>query len=1115
MATKKSLFLIVIIITLLFTFLMTSIIEKVKDDNLQLIFKNNLFELKNNYENFLLNIGDIADIIYEETIFTPKVIDILTQAAQVKSDSVQLTLLRDELQNILQKKYEIYKKHHVVQYHFVFSDNSSFLRMHNPTQFGDNLTDIRTDFTYVNTNKKELRKFVTGKFTQGFRNVYPLFDSNNNHIGAMEVSFDAYILEDYFTKIGSKHLHLLLNKNIINKTVWVNPDLAVKFTQSLENNSYMALQSKQKIIKEYEYSLIEKLDKVRTRLEAKMLKAEEFGIVLEDDTQSLIGSFYPIKQGLTDKVSIWIVSYGEKSYFSDVTHKTLNIIEILTNLFFLLLALFVYKQMIRKIESNKFALELQEEKLKYKQIMELASDGVHILDTQGNIVEFSQSFSTMLGYSSAELIGQHVTKWDALMSKEDIESRIDLLSETLMTEVATHRKKDGTTIDVELTAKAIMLDGKKYVYASSRDISLLKKEQAYFKTLSLRLQLALKSSKIGVWDLNLQRNTLSWDESMYTIYETTPEESPQQTLTNVWHEAVDIQDKVRINEKFNISILTHTEFNEQFWINTKQGTKKYLHAMALNEYDINNKALRMVGINIDITEQYQQLKKIQDTQEKFQTIFEESMDGIALISPLTQHILEFNTAAHEMLGYTSQEYGYLTTKDIDAFQTEDEIIKVQQHIIQEGWAQFKTKHKTKSGLLKDIIVGVRTIIINEEVVLYAVFRDITKEKELEVQLIQEKENAQEANKAKSSFLANMSHEIRTPLNGIIGLTDLVLKTQLTPLQQDYLKKAKSSSNALLNIINDILDYSKIEAGKLVLESKEFEFQELLENVSSLFAYQIEEKNLEFVLNIDEKIPAILVGDKFRILQVLNNLVGNGLKFTKKGHIILDVQQIKKEKEKVELLFCIQDSGIGISEISIEKLFQPFEQGDNSNTKKYGGTGLGLLISKQIINLMHGDIWIESVLNIGSKFYFNIIIEYQEQSSSLKQLTNAVITDNPTLKAKGFVLLVEDNEINQIVAEENLINYGFEVDIASDGLQAVQMAQKKQYDIIFMDLQMPIMDGFEATQNIRKFDTKTPIIAFSAAVLEKDKELTFAVGMNEHIAKPLNVEELESVLSKYF
>jgi len=374
-----------------------------------------------------------------------------------------------------------------------------------------------------------------------------------------------------------------------------------------------------------------------------------------------------------------------------------------------------------------------------------------------------------------------------------------------------------------------------------------------------------------------------------------------------------------------------------------------------------------------------------------------------------------------------------------------------------------------------------------------------------------KKEAQRANSAKSAFLANMSHEIRTPLNGVIGLVSLALKTDLSASQRGYLTKAINSSKILLNIINDILDYSKIEASKMEIESVSFELDTMLQNIFDLFHYQAEEKGLLLSYHVASDVPNSLVGDPLRLMQVLTNLVGNALKFTHKGEVRIDVALVSLEQSDAKLCFCVKDTGIGIAKEKQERLFGAFNQVDVSNTRVYGGTGLGLMISKRLVELMDGNIDLQSQEGIGSEFSFTLTLKHLKTEN---KPTAIPYEEKQEFKTTAKALLVEDYEINRIVASENLKNFGLEVSIAENGLIAVEMMRLEEFDIVFMDLQMPVMDGFEATQKIREFDKKTPIIALSAAVMENDKERTQKAGMNDHLSKPLDIDALENILKKY-
>ena len=397
----------------------------------------------------------------------------------------------------------------------------------------------------------------------------------------------------------------------------------------------------------------------------------------------------------------------------------------------------------------------------------------------------------------------------------------------------------------------------------------------------------------------------------------------------------------------------------------------------------------------------------------------------------------------------------------------------------------------------------------------SVIFDVTEKRQAEEALKSALKLADEANRAKSEFLANMSHEIRTPMNGIIGMSELGLTETDPQKMQHELLRVNQSARLLLGIINDILDFSKIEAGKLELDPQPFQLIQLKDELTDLFEGLALEKGISLKVRCVCKDNCVqcLYGDNLRLRQVLTNLLGNAIKFTEQGEVSLLIKLDGADDNKALLSFDIQDTGIGMTPEQQRKLFNAFTQADTSITRKHGGTGLGLVISHRLVHLMGGsDIQIQSQPNQGSIFSFSVPMQ-SCQSEHQTQLKTQVKRTQQT-QLSGSVLLVEDNEINQEVAANLLSQLGLKVELANNGQIAVEKAQQQHFDVILMDIQMPVMDGYQACQAIREFNPTIPIIALTAAAMVEDKNKAIKAGMNNHLAKPLNSSELYAVLNHY-
>ena len=622
-----------------------------------------------------------------------------------------------------------------------------------------------------------------------------------------------------------------------------------------------------------------------------------------------------------------------------------------------------------------------------------------------------------------------------------------------------------------------------------------------------RLNSIFESSSHLIWSINRQRGLTSFNKNyaraIFHKYGTYPEIdkgiSPPQVMI-----LSDENSNETINEKYQLAfngIPQHFETLE-----TTKDKKEIWREVYLNPIFLPDGRIEEVsGISHDITEKKQSELVIHESEEKFRNIFE-SFQDIYYRTNLHGIITMMSPSGFEQSGYTENE---IIGKHISHFY---EYPKKVSFVIRELLKTHKVKNFEANLVLKDgtviqCISNMRLIYNTKGKIIAVdgVARDITYLKKASEELFHAKEIAEKSLKVKESFLANMSHEIRTPMNGIIGMIDLLNDTPLNQHQKVYVQTVKRSSETLMNILNDILDLSKIEAGKMHMKLTSIELESVIEKLHALFYQQAFSKHIDFTYEIEANVPKYIMADETRLLQIMANLTSNAIKFTEEGHVKIHASVVSSLKKNKVFKVAISDTGIGIPKDKLNMLFEDFSQVDTTSTKTYSGTGLGLAISKELTKLMNGQIGVETNFGHGSTFWFTF--EASESTKSNEVAIKPIWDQNIRFDAQ--VLLVDDNQVNLFVAERILEKAGCTVTTATNGEEAIKKAKDKNFDLILMDIQMPKMDGITATKAIKELLKKKtpPIIAMTAYAMKEDQEKFINSGMNDYISKPISADNL--------
>ncbi len=802
----------------------------------------------------------------------------------------------------------------------------------------------------------------------------------------------------------------------------------------------------------------------------------------------------------------------------------------------------VIKRTLHELQVHQIEVEMQNEELRlageelkalherYFDLYDMAPVGYFTISEKGLIIEANLTIATLLGITKRNLVKQPLSRFISKEYQEIYYLHRNQLFETGKPQTCELRmvKKNKTAFWAYLEAIAAQDNqGKPVCRVTISDMSTRKKSEEALRESEERFdQLAMKSGTI-TWEVDFQGLYTYVSHVSETVLGYRPDEivgqmhfydlHPESEREAFKKAAFAVFDR---KESFlNLENAAQTKDGRQVWLSTS-GIPLLNHDGTLRGYR---------GSDTNITDRKRMEDTLRESEEKYRSLSNNIPDIIYSLDKMG-NVIAVNKAI--------ERYGYAIDIIVgnqfpDIFHPDDRemvgnsfLKAMEDHREYTRGLQFRLLAKDGSASWVELTSHMRFDEQGHYLQEEGVIRDITDRKRAEEELRQAKALAEAANKAKSEFLANMSHEIRTPMNAIVGMADILMESELTAEQQKYAETLRNAGENLLELINGILDLSKVEAGLVVLEKTEFDLDSIMNKVCDLMYLKTKGSSIRIACAPLHNIPATLIGDPQRLMQIFINLVGNAMKFTKQGEIILGVETISgsldsDDKETVELRFFVKDTGIGIPPDKVELIFEMFTQADSSTTRKYGGTGLGLHISKHLLELMGGRIWVESEVGKGSTFFFTATFGIGKTAIPLAEKTEVAssVGDKPVEQKTLNILLVEDNDDNRLLLLYYLKKTPHHVDVAENGAIAVEKFSSGKYDLVLMDVQMPVMDGYTATGEIRKLEEsrglkRTSVLALTANAMKEDEQKSREAGCDGHLTKPIRKAVLLEAIEKY-